>query len=53
MKQPSLNDTGTLCPDCKKAKVHVGQEHFQDGLYLVEYCKECGFRAEKPLKERA
>lgn len=44
-----INDMGKLCPDCK-SKLHIGQERFKDGLFLVEYCKNCGFRLEKPFK---
>ena len=36
-----------VCPDCG-SKLHEGQHKFTDGLYLVKYCKECGFRDEKP-----
>jgi len=36
------------CPDCG-AKLHDGQHKFEDGMYLVVYCKECGFRREEPL----
>jgi|TARA_Y100000310_G_C20127385_1_gene554258 hypothetical protein len=36
------------CPDCD-AKLHKGQHKFSDGLYDVAYCKECGFRTEKPM----
>mgnify|MGYP006929366754 CR=1 FL=1 len=50
MKDISVDDAGEPCPDCQ-AKLHVGQERFSDGLYMVEYCKKCGFRVEKPLKE--
>jgi predicted RNA-binding Zn-ribbon protein involved in translation (DUF1610 family) len=35
------------CPDCG-SKLHKGQHRFSDGLYYVVYCKECGFREEKP-----
>tara|TARA_Y100000310_G_scaffold202483_1_gene202694 strand:+ start:31728 stop:31886 length:159 start_codon:yes stop_codon:yes gene_type:complete len=43
-----LKDAGKSCPDCPSS-LHVGQERFKDGLYAVEYCKQCGFRFEKPL----
>ena len=35
------------CPDCG-SKLHKGQHKFSDGYYEVIYCKECGFRSEKP-----
>lgn len=39
---------GDSCPDCG-SKLHKGQHKFSDGFYFVVYCKECGFREEKPL----
>ncbi|MEK6903927.1 MAG: hypothetical protein AABW64_04770 [Nanoarchaeota archaeon] len=46
MKQKNiLNDQGKPCPDCGN-KLHVGQERHTDGLFKVEYCKECGFKQE-------
>lgn len=35
------------CPDCKK-QLHKGQHKFSDGMYLVKYCKACGYRSERP-----
>lgn len=35
------------CPRCGKP-LHKGQHKFDDGYYEVAYCKECGFRQEKP-----
>ncbi|HIG96314.1 TPA: hypothetical protein HA249_05510 [Candidatus Woesearchaeota archaeon] len=35
------------CPECKHP-LHEGQHRFNDGLYTVKYCKQCGFREEKP-----
>jgi len=46
-----FDDVAKPCPTCNK-KLHVGQERFSDGLYVVEYCKACGFRFEKPLKKQ-
>ncbi len=34
------------CPECGD-QLHEGQHKFDDGLFLVKYCKKCGFRAEK------
>jgi len=39
------------CPNCKNI-LHKGQHKFNDGLYFIAYCKECGFKNEKPLKEK-
>ena len=36
------------CPDCG-SKLHIGQHRFNDGLYMVYSCKECGFKEEEPL----
>ncbi len=35
----------TKCPDCKKP-LHEGQHKYPDGIFLVKYCKDCGFRSE-------
>ena len=35
------------CPNCN-TKLHEGQHKFSDGYYKVKYCKNCGFREEKP-----
>ncbi|MBI2572896.1 hypothetical protein HYV86_03495 [Candidatus Woesearchaeota archaeon] len=37
------------CPDCMMP-LHTGQHKFADGMYEVQYCKECGFRKEIGLK---
>ncbi|MDO8643237.1 MAG: hypothetical protein Q7R76_06710 [Candidatus Woesearchaeota archaeon] len=37
----------TVCPECKE-KLHEGQHKFADGFYTIKYCKQCGFREEKP-----
>lgn len=47
MLKKNLEDVGKKCPDCE-AKLHVGQKKFPDGMFFVEYCKECGFREEDP-----
>ncbi len=39
-----------FCPECKKA-LHTGQHKFPDGMFLVKYCKACGFREEVPAEE--
>jgi len=41
----------THCPDCKRT-LHEGQHKFPDGYYTIKYCKECGFREEKPIIEK-
>ena len=45
MLKKNIEDVGKKCPDCG-AKLHVGQKKFEDGMFFVEYCKECGFREE-------
>lgn len=35
------------CPECGSI-LHEGQHKFDDGFYLIKYCKNCGFREEKP-----
>lgn len=35
------------CPECG-SELHEGEHHFADGPFLVKYCKNCGFRSEKP-----
>ena len=35
------------CPDCEK-RLKEGQHRYADGVYLVKYCKKCGFRDEHP-----
>ncbi len=35
----------THCPDCK-GQLHEGQHKYADGLFVVQYCKNCGFRKE-------
>jgi len=39
-----------ICPECGKP-LHQGQHKFEDGIYVVAYCKHCGYREEEPLKE--
>ena len=48
MKKLSLEDVGKTCPVCKQ-KLHLGQHHYDDGMFLIEYCKECGFRTENTI----
>ena len=36
------------CPECHK-QLHEGQHKYVDGLFLVKYCKNCGFRKEIPI----
>ena len=36
------------CPECKK-DLHYDQHKFSDGMYDVWYCKDCGYKKEKPL----
>ncbi len=36
------------CPKCQ-SKLHQGEHKFSDGKYSVLYCKNCGFRLEKPF----
>ena len=38
----------TNCPDCGSI-LHKGQHRYDDGLYFVFFCKECGFKKELPL----
>ena len=45
-----LDDQGKTCPDCPNT-LHVGQEKFSDGLYVVEYCNQCGYRLEQPMQK--
>jgi lysyl-tRNA synthetase class I len=37
------------CPECGKS-VHTGQHKYPDGMYHIEYCKDCGYRKETPIK---
>lgn len=46
-----MKKLGDDCPDCGSS-LHKGQHKFEDGFYFVNYCKQCGFRDEKPLAER-
>jgi len=39
----------TTCPECHKP-LHKGQHKFNDGIYEVNYCKDCGYRKETPIK---
>jgi len=39
------------CPECHK-NLHEGQHKFADGLYHVQYCKDCGFRKEVPIENK-
>ncbi|MBT3262078.1 hypothetical protein HN992_03875 [Candidatus Woesearchaeota archaeon] len=39
-----------FCPECK-SKLHKGDHKFSDGPYDVKYCKNCGYRSEKPLSK--
>lgn len=48
--QDPFQDIGRLCPDCH-TKLHVGTETFRDGKYMVEHCKQCGFRTELPYQK--
>jgi hypothetical protein len=38
----------TKCPECSK-KLHVGQHKYADGMFMVNYCKACGYRSEKGI----
>ncbi|MBS3140220.1 zf-TFIIB domain-containing protein [Candidatus Woesearchaeota archaeon] len=38
----------THCPECQ-SKLHEGQHKFPDGIFVVKYCKNCGFREERAL----
>ncbi|MBS3126948.1 zf-TFIIB domain-containing protein [Candidatus Woesearchaeota archaeon] len=40
----------TNCPECKQ-KLHEGQHKYTDGLFTVQYCKNCGFRKETPFEK--
>ncbi|MBS3120893.1 hypothetical protein J4420_04205 [Candidatus Woesearchaeota archaeon] len=35
--------------ECQR-KLHEGQHKYPDGMFLVQYCKNCGFRKEVPMK---
>lgn len=35
------------CPECGEV-LHEGEHHFDDGPYYVKYCKNCGYKTEKP-----
>lgn len=39
--------TTIQCPECSQ-ELHQGQQKFNDGFYVVSYCKHCGYREEKP-----
>ncbi len=47
----SINLAGKNCPDCGKP-LHIGQHKFDDGLFEVWNCKECGFKKETPIQEK-
>lgn len=36
-----------ICPECGH-ELHEGQHKFSDGLYFIKYCKNCGYKEEKP-----
>lgn len=36
------------CPECHKT-LHEGQHKFADGMFMVHYCKSCGYREEKGI----
>ncbi len=35
------------CPECGH-QLHVGEHKFADGEFRIRYCKQCGYRSEKP-----
>ncbi|MEK6901941.1 MAG: hypothetical protein AABX37_06360 [Nanoarchaeota archaeon] len=39
------------CPECQQ-RLHEGQHKFSDGMFLVQYCKKCGFKKEVPFEQK-